>query len=144
MSRALVAADLLVGDGTKDRFLAHWFDGFLAIAAGLVTAAAVFPREDEVERAVAIGVAFLGYFFVFEALTGTTPGKLLFGLWVRRVDGRRCAWWQAGVRTAARLVEANPLLLGSLPAAIAVLATGRHQRLGDLWAGTVVVSGDEL
>jgi uncharacterized RDD family membrane protein YckC len=144
MSRALVAADLRVGDATKDRFLAHWLDSLLAVAAGLVVAAAVFPREDEVERAVAIGVVFLAYFFVFEALTGTTPGKLLFGLWVRRVDHRRPAWWQIGVRTAARLVEANPLLLGSLPAAVAVLATDRHQRLGDLWAGTVVVSGDEL
>jgi uncharacterized RDD family membrane protein YckC len=144
MSRALVAADLLMGDATKDRFLAHWLDSLLAVAAGLMAAAAVFPREDEVERAVSIGVVFLAYFFVFEAAAGTTPGKLLFGLWVRRVDGRRCAWWQAGVRTAARLVEANPLLLGSLPAAVAVLATGRHQRLGDRLARTVVVSGDEL
>ena len=144
MAQAVVGVEPLMGDATKDRFLAHWFDGFLAIAAGLVTSASVFPREDEVERAVAIGVVFLAYFFLFEAITGTTPGKLLFGLWVRRPAGRRCSWWQAGVRTAARLGEANPLLLGSLPAAVAVLATGRHQRLGDLWAGTIVVSGDDL
>jgi uncharacterized RDD family membrane protein YckC len=38
------------------------------------------------------------------------------------------------------LVEANPLLLGGLPAGIAILASERNQRLGDLAAGTLVVS----
>jgi len=142
MSRALVAADLLVGDASKDRFLASWLDSILALAVGLVAAAATLPRDEELERALVVAAAFLAYFFLFEWLTGTTPGKLLFGLRVRRVDRGRCAWWQAGVRTAARLFEVNPFLFGALPAGIAVLATGRHQRLGDKWAGTVVVGWD--
>ena len=82
--------------------------------------------------------------FLFEGLTGTTPGKFLFGLWVRRVDRRRCSWGQVGVRTATRLLEVNPFLFGALPAGISVLTSGRHQRIGDKWAGTVVVSGDDL
>jgi uncharacterized RDD family membrane protein YckC len=46
-------------------------------------------------------------------------------------------------RTLARLVEVNPLG-GGLIAAIAVLATKDHQRLGDLWAGTYVVRVEAL
>ena len=46
-------------------------------------------------------------------------------------------------RTAARLLEVNPLG-GGLIAAIAVLATKDHQRLGDLWARTYVVRVEAL
>jgi uncharacterized RDD family membrane protein YckC len=44
------------------------------------------------------------------------------------------------VRTLLRLLEANPLLFGGLPAGVAILLSGRNQRLGDLAAGTMVVS----
>lgn len=44
------------------------------------------------------------------------------------------------VRTLLRVVEANPLLFGGVPAGVCILASKRNQRLGDLAAGTLVVS----
>jgi uncharacterized RDD family membrane protein YckC len=39
-----------------------------------------------------------------------------------------------------RILEVNPLLIGALPASIAILSSKRRQRIGDMLAGTVVVS----
>jgi uncharacterized RDD family membrane protein YckC len=39
-----------------------------------------------------------------------------------------------------RIIEVNPLLLGGIPAGIVVISTSRKQRIGDLLAGTIVVS----
>jgi uncharacterized RDD family membrane protein YckC len=39
-----------------------------------------------------------------------------------------------------RIIEVNPLLFGGIPAGIAVILSRRKQRIGDLLAGTVVVS----
>ena len=41
-----------------------------------------------------------------------------------------------------RLLEVNPLLFGGLPAGIAILTSERKQRIGDMLAGTVVVSSN--
>ncbi len=83
---------------------------------------------------------YLVYFFVCEAVFSTTPGKALYGLRVLQLNGERCTWQCALIRTATRLLEVNPLLLGGLPAGIAVIYSRRHQRIGDMLAGTVVTS----
>ena len=62
------------------------------------------------------------------------------GLVVRKLDGSRCDWKAALIRSALRLVEVNPLLLGGLPAGLVIIASERKQRIGDLLAGTLVVS----
>jgi uncharacterized RDD family membrane protein YckC len=41
-------------------------------------------------------------------------------------------------------LEANPILFGGIPAGIAIISSAKKQRIGDLLAGTVVVSGREL
>jgi len=80
------------------------------------------------------------YYFVFEAVWARTPGKFLTGLEVRMMDGSTASTRAAAIRTLARIVEVTPLLLGGLPAGITILATKRKQRVGDLLAGTVVIS----
>ena len=131
---------IVPGDASKDRLFALVFDElFIAVAA--LAAAAALPSEEVVWRGVVIVAVYLGYFFLFEALVGSTPGKIVFGLWVRRLEGGPCSWQQAAVRTLTRIVEVNPLLLGNLPAGIAILASGNRQRLGDRFAGTVVRKG---
>jgi uncharacterized RDD family membrane protein YckC len=85
-------------------------------------------------------LTYLGYFFLSEALWSRTPGKYLQGLVVVDAGGRRCGWSAALIRTLLRVVEANPLLFGGIPAGLAILASKRNQRLGDLAAGTLVVS----
>jgi uncharacterized RDD family membrane protein YckC len=78
-----------------------------------------------------------GYDVAFEVLGGgRTPGKRLLGLRVVRSDGAPVGLLESLVRNLLRAVEL-PLLYG--PGVIAVAATARHQRLGDLVAGTLVV-----
>jgi len=85
-------------------------------------------------------VAYLGYFFIFESLWSRTPGKFLQGLVVLKTDGSRCRVKDHIIRTLARTIEANPILFGGMPAGVAIFASARKQRIGDLLAGTVVVS----
>jgi uncharacterized RDD family membrane protein YckC len=131
---------LVPGDASKDRFFALLFDNFIGLALGFVAACAV-PNDRVALRVTAMVGVYLAYFFLFEALVGSTPGKIIFGLWVRRIEGGRCSWRQAGVRTLARIIEVNPILLGGIPAGITVLASKNRQRLGDMLAGTTVRKG---
>jgi uncharacterized RDD family membrane protein YckC len=131
---------IVPGDASKDRLFALVFDELFIIVAGLAAATAL-PNDAIVWRGVVIVGIYLAYFFLFEAFVGSSPGKIVFGLWVRRAEGGPCSWQQAGVRTLARLIEVNPLLFGNLPAGIAILASGNRQRLGDMMAGTVVRKG---
>jgi uncharacterized RDD family membrane protein YckC len=48
------------------------------------------------------------------------------------------------IRSGLRIFEVNPLLLGGLPAGLVIIASQRKQRIGDLLAGTVVVSNKLL
>jgi uncharacterized RDD family membrane protein YckC len=111
---------IVPGNGSKDRLFASCFDNLFIIVIGLVAAASV-PSTEVALRVTVLVAAYLGYFFLFEAIIGTSPGKLVFGLWVRRIEGGPCSWQQAAIRTLARVFEVNPLLLGALPAGIAIL-----------------------
>jgi uncharacterized RDD family membrane protein YckC len=96
---------------------------------------------------VAVGVGFvlgLLYFPVSEGVWGRSLGKLVTSLKVVDKDGRTPAFWRVIVRTLMRLIEVNPFLMGGIPAGIALLATERKQRLGDLMAGTYVIGNKQL
>ncbi len=136
----LSRVEVVPGNASKDRFFALVFDNLIGLVLGIVAAGAI-PNHQVVLRVTAWVGVYLAYFFLFEALVGSTPGKMIFGLWVRRIEGGRCSWQQAAVRTVARVIEVNPLLLGALPAAIVVVASKNRQRLGDMLAGTVVRRG---
>jgi uncharacterized RDD family membrane protein YckC len=93
--------------------------------------------------AVAFAVLFifaLTFFYdvLFETLgTGRTPGKRLMGLRVLRAGGQPVGLRASVVRNLLRLVDGIPL--SYIPGTVAILATKRNQRLGDLAAGTIVV-----
>lgn len=137
----------LCGAGGTDRYFAAALDGVFAVILVLVVAGVLSEnmpaRSGTVVNAIA-GFAifgfYLAYFFLFEAFFATTPGKFALSLQIRNLDGTRPKWRAAFVRTAARLVEVNPFLLGCIPAAIIIWRSPRRQRWGDLLAGTVVVS----
>ena len=63
---------------------------------------------------------------------------------VRNIDGTRTSLTGHLIRTVTRVLEANPILLGGIPAGIAILASVRKQRIDDSLAGTVVVSGHDF
>jgi uncharacterized RDD family membrane protein YckC len=89
-------------------------------------------------------VAILAYFPVLEGLCGTTAGKHLIGLQVVDRDGNLPGLLRSSVRALLRLVELNPLFFpGGLIAGITALVTPGHQRLGDLAAGTYVLTDED-
>jgi uncharacterized RDD family membrane protein YckC len=84
-------------------------------------------------------VVWFGYYLALEGLLGRTFGKLLTGLVVVQMNGSRITWKQASIRTAFRIIEVNPILLGALPAALCAVFSKNRQRFGDRVAGTLVV-----
>lgn len=91
---------------------------------------------------VVVFLIFAGYFIVFEWLwNGQTPGKRLLKLRVIREDGRPITFWEALARNLLRIFDAVPGLV--LPVysvgLITIFASARDQRIGDVFAGTVVV-----
>ncbi|MEM8864584.1 MAG: RDD family protein [Planctomycetota bacterium] len=102
---------------------------------------------------------FYGAYFEYR-WNGQTPGKRMLGLRVLQTDGRPITFTQAILRNLVRWLDARPALpLGAeLVAVLAYIApvalgshlvgfasaalTRRHQRLGDLVCGTMVVAED--
>jgi uncharacterized RDD family membrane protein YckC len=91
---------------------------------------------------LAIFSVITGYFTFFEWFwSGQTPGKRLLRLRVIREDGRPITIWEAMARNLIRLFDMQPFT--GIPfysiGLIAVFVSPRDQRVGDLFAGTVVV-----
>jgi uncharacterized RDD family membrane protein YckC len=129
----------ITGDATKARVLALFIDHVLAFAVMMIAVAFVPESLPQMKFLFFIFV-YLAYFVVLEALWSRTPGKFVQGLVVRKLDGNRCDWTAALIRGFLRIFEVNPLLFGGLPAGLVIIASERKQRLGDMLAGTVVVS----
>ncbi|KAA8970494.1 RDD family protein [Mycobacterium sp.] len=110
---------------------------------GLMLWAATLTQFDSAASAavlIALTVlTFVGYPLVFETATrGKSVGKIVMGLRVVSDDGSPERFRQALVRALAALVEIW-MLLGS-PAVICSLLSPKAKRLGDVFAGTVVIS----
>ena len=129
----------MIGDATKARIIAVFIDHFIAFALMMLVVGLV-PESLPAVKAVLFFLVYLAYFIVLEAVWSRTLGKYFQGLVVRKLDGSPCDWKAALIRGALRIIEVNPLLFGGLPAGLAVISTKRHQRIGDLLAGTLVVS----
>ncbi len=136
--------DIVSTSGTNvSRVVAAMFDGTFALILSLV-AAKLTPENLLTLHIVVIVSVYIGYFFVFEGFFARTPGKFIMRLAVAQLDGRRCTWKQVAIRTAYRLLEVNPLLLGAVPAAICIVSSKHRQRIGDRVAGTVVTFARRL
>ena len=129
----------LIGDASKARIIAFMIDNLLACLVSILTVGLIHTDSSIVGGTV-LGSTYLGYFLIFEVLWSRTPGKFMQGLVVRNIDGTRTGLKSHLIRTIARLLEANPILLGGIPAGIAIISSARKQRIGDSLAGTVVVS----
>jgi len=129
----------IVGDTSKARFIAAFFDNLIAIGLSFV-AIAVVPETLPVTKGIALVGGYLGYFILLEGLWSRTVGKYFQGLIVRRLNGTPAGMKEAIIRSLFRIVEVNPIFFGALPAGIAILSSERKQRIGDSVAETVVVS----
>jgi len=105
------------------------FFAFASATSGAMTA---------VVAGVLVVAAFLitfGYDVLFEVLgSGKTIGKRAIGTRVLRADGSVVDFRSSAIRNLLRIVD-NFLVVGI----VLILATPRHQRLGDIAAGTIVV-----
>lgn len=110
----------------------------LVVIALLVLQAAFSTVAVAVLTNIGLFVAILGWFLLFEAFGGgKTPGKRLAGLRVVAADGSSAGFLACLIRNVVRFID---LLPGTyLVGMIAVYASARNQRLGDLAAGTLVV-----
>jgi uncharacterized RDD family membrane protein YckC len=85
---------------------------------------------------ILIFVVFFGYFLLFELIwNGQTPGKRVFGLRAIRDNGQPLTFSHILVRGLFR-VAADILYIGLF----VIMFSKQHKRLGDMAAGTVVVS----
>ncbi|MFA4966482.1 MAG: RDD family protein, partial [Thermoleophilia bacterium] len=99
-------------------------------------------RGFSLERAVPSWMYVLSYGLVFvyytllETLTGSSLGKLAFGMRVTMDDGSR----PHGLAVVARnLVRIPEVIFWYVPAGISCLLSDKNKRLGDVVAHTVVV-----
>jgi uncharacterized RDD family membrane protein YckC len=91
---------------------------------------------------IVVFLLFSGYFIFFEWLmNGQTPGKRLLKLRVIREDGRPITLWEAIARNLLRIFDAAPGFAVPIYSIglISIFMSGRDQRVGDLFAGTVVI-----
>ena len=129
-------------------FLLAWLFFTMTGLGGAFRNTGATPILDEIPKwtiAILIIILFLvfsGYFIFFEWLwNGQTPGKRLLKLRVIREDGRPITLWEASARNLLRIFDAVPgfvLPIYSI-GLITIFANSRDQRVGDIFAGTVVV-----
>ncbi len=82
----------------------------------------------------------VAYFPLTEGLTGRSLGKVISRT---RVVDKQCrvpGIVSSVVRTLFRVIEVNPLVAGGLPAAVVAALSKTNGRLGDIVAGTYVIT----
>lgn len=144
--------------GIGSRALAALVDSLLIfVVDSLLVAAAVFTGSHVGMKVLAQGgaklpflyaiallmlIAFLFtlfYFVLCESLwSGQSVGKKIFHLRVMSTQGRRITFFSSFVRNLVRIVDFLPT--GYLIGIIFMIVTKKEQRLGDIAAGTVVIS----
>src|SRR6478672_2794883 len=129
-------------------FLIAWF--FLSISGSSVAGAGSsadsllneMPKWTIAIMILILFVVFAAYFVVFEWLwDGQTPGKRLLKLRVIRDDGRPITLWEAIARNLLRVFDAVPGFVVPIYSVglIVIFLSNRDQRVGDIFAGTVVI-----
>jgi uncharacterized RDD family membrane protein YckC len=133
---------------TGRRIVATFFDGLLlggvynVMAAGLgaiTTDGAAMHWRATMPAAAIVAYCILValYYILLEGYLGKTIGKMIAGIKVvNEATGEPPGLGRATVRTALRLVDG---LFSYLVAFIAVLASSKRQRFGDMAAQTLVV-----
>lgn len=92
-------------------------------------------------KGIWVEIVWLIYFPIAEGIFGRTLGKYIFGLTVLTKSGNSISFLQAIKR---RLLDIPDFFLFGIVAFVAIKNTPDHQRLGDLWAKTIVVGDDPI
>ncbi len=129
--------------GIGDRILAFLIDMGIMLAYVILTTLAVAGLGLEGGELwvyyLIIGLPVFLYYLVWETFNnGQTPGKAALKLRVVLLDGSRPGFSQYIIRWLLRIIDIS-LTSGGV-AVVAILLSGKGQRLGDLAAGTTVIS----
>lgn len=128
MSRASVVLD-------------HILATFIGVLAGipltLLSNGMAFDLVSKLVLLGSVGVFNLAYFVYFEGRNGDTPVKAFLGLKVVKTDGSSVGYRDSLIRNILRPVDVSTFYLTGVGF---VLASPLGQRLGDMSAGTMVVS----
>jgi uncharacterized RDD family membrane protein YckC len=81
------------------------------------------------------------YFVVLEAFNGATPGHDICKLTVVKANAEKLTLGDAFKR---RIIDLIDIFFYGIPALICICNTPKFQRLGDLFAGTVVVKKSDI
>lgn len=133
----------------QERFAAFFADGlfffYLLAGLGMVlknlthgdVAAPFSIKEDGLLLFVSSGAAlYFLYYLLFEGVLTATPGKILGGLSIQKRKGGTPSLFAILIRNGFRLID-YPLFF--LTGVGMIELTKKHQRLGDVIAGTVVM-----
>lgn len=129
--------------GVSDRILAFIVDGFIIgsylFLSGFLIASANLDNAGEWVYYLVMGLPVLLYYLLWESLwNGQTPGKAALKIRVVKLDGSRPVFSSYLLRWLLRFIDIS-LSSGAL-AVVMILLNGKGQRLGDLAAGTTVIS----
>lgn len=129
--------------GIGERILAYLIDLLIIIAYFIIAifmiGALSLDYGDEWAFWLILSLPPFLYFILWETFwDGKTPGKAMMKIKVARMDGARPAFSNYLVRWLLRLLDIT-LAFGGV-AVVSILLNGKGQRLGDMAAGTTVIS----
>jgi uncharacterized RDD family membrane protein YckC len=105
-------------------------------STGAITRATAGGKVLSGGPAILLMLGTAAYWIVMEWQIGATVGKLILGLRVKSLDGTPISLMQSMKRNILRLADFFPFYL---PGFLTACLTPNRQRLGDLWAKTIVV-----
>lgn len=124
------------------RWAATWIDMIILMMSSAIISVSIY--QESIAVSILPLLFLLSYYLLLEGLTGFTVGKYLLRIQVVKDDGRPPGFGKSILRTAMRLIETNPFLLGMLPAGLTVLLSKHKQRLGDKVVDTYVLRTKDL
>lgn len=129
--------------GIGERILAFIIDlainAVYMIFAGIIMAGVNGGQGNQWMTYLVLGLPTFLYYLLWESFwDGRTPGKALLQLRVVKLDGTRPAFSNYLVRWLLRIIDIS-LSSGGV-AVVTILFNGKGQRLGDIAAGTTVIS----
>ena len=129
--------------GIGDRILAFIVDMAIIVVymilAGLLMAGITGDNGSEMMYYLVLGLPPFLYYLLWETFwDGQSPGKALLQIRVVKKDGSRPQFSNYLVRWLLRIIDVS-LTSGGV-AVVTILLNGKGQRLGDIAAGTTVIS----
>ncbi|SHI63365.1 RDD family protein [Aquimarina spongiae] len=129
--------------GIGERILAYFIDFMIIIAYYILILFVIGMLDadmgDQWAFWLILSIPPFLYFLLWETFwDGQTPGKATMKIKVTRLDGSRPAFSNYLIRWLLRLLDIS-LAMGGV-AVVTILMNGKGQRLGDMAAGTTVIS----